>query len=165
MERRHRACKDSVANVKQTDQGSCKILAAQLMLPIPVGINLVDQNRPVLAAVPGKIALAVAVNIQTPDQGNVPGPVLSTRLCARSHRATKCHAEVRHLLITSEHFLTFHWQLLAQPFRATHVWITALVKPQKSMRITGQPDTGAFANPAGRLRVCAEPKRAGCAQV
>jgi len=45
-----------------------KIVAAQLTFPIPVGIDLVDQNRSVLAAMPGEVALAVTVNIQPPNQ-------------------------------------------------------------------------------------------------
>jgi hypothetical protein len=44
-----------------------KIVTAQLMLPIPVGIDLIDENRSVLAAMPGEIALAVAVDIQSPN--------------------------------------------------------------------------------------------------
>jgi hypothetical protein len=45
-----------------------KIAAAQLTFPIPVGFDLVDQNRSVLAAMPGEIALAVTVDIQPPNQ-------------------------------------------------------------------------------------------------
>jgi hypothetical protein len=66
-----------------------------------------------------------------------PGPGFSTRSWARSHRATKCHAEVQHLLITSDPFLTPHSQLLAQPLRATHVWIAALIGAPESMYIGG----------------------------
>jgi hypothetical protein len=94
-----------------------------------------------------------------------PGPDFSTRSCARSHRATKCHAEVQHLLITSDHFLTPHSQLLAQPLRATHVWIAALIEAQESMYIAGQADTHAFANATGRLRGNTQPKRAVGTQI
>jgi hypothetical protein len=45
-----------------------KIVTAYLTFPIPVGIDLVDQNRSMLAAMPGEIALAVAVDIQPPNQ-------------------------------------------------------------------------------------------------
>jgi hypothetical protein len=77
------------------------------------------------------------------------GPGFSTRSWARSHRATKCHAEVQHLLITSDPFLTPHSQLLAQPFRATHVWIAALIGAPESCTLAGQADTHAFANATG----------------
>ena len=36
-----------------------------------VGIDLIDQNRSVLAAMPGEIALAVTVDIQPPNQASV----------------------------------------------------------------------------------------------
>jgi hypothetical protein len=45
-----------------------KIVTAQLAFPIPVGIDLVNQNRSVLAAMPGEIALSVTVDIQPPNQ-------------------------------------------------------------------------------------------------
>lgn len=130
-----------------------------------VGSDLIDQNRSVLAAMTGEIALAVTVDIQPPNQASCPGPGFSTRSCARSHRATKCHVEVQHLLITSNHFLTPHSQLLAQPLRATHVWIAALIEAQESMYIAGQADTHAFANATGRLRGNTQPKRAVGTQI
>ena len=45
-----------------------KILAAQLTFPVLVGIDLIDQNCSVLAAMPGEIALGVSVDVQPPDQ-------------------------------------------------------------------------------------------------
>lgn len=47
-----------------------KILTAQLTFPVPVGIDLIDQNCSVLAAMPGEIALGVTVDIQPPDQAS-----------------------------------------------------------------------------------------------
>ncbi|ESY81024.1 hypothetical protein X740_10925 [Mesorhizobium sp. LNHC221B00] len=41
-----------------------KIVAAQLALPIPVGFRLIDQNGPLLAAVPCHISLSVAIDVE-----------------------------------------------------------------------------------------------------
>src|ERR1700689_2308654 len=38
-----------------------EIIPAQLLLPVPVGLDLVDEHRPLLAAVPGQITLPVTV--------------------------------------------------------------------------------------------------------
>jgi hypothetical protein len=62
-------------------------------------------------------------------------------------------------------FSTSDSQLLAQPLRATHVWIAALVEAQESMYIAGQADTYAFANATGRLRGNTQPKRAVGTQI
>jgi hypothetical protein len=47
-----------------------EILTAQLTFPVLVGIDLIDQNCSVLAAMPGEIALGVTVDIQPPDQAS-----------------------------------------------------------------------------------------------
>jgi hypothetical protein len=67
--------------------------------------------------------------------------------------------------------LTIRWpvqsdsQLLAQPLRATHVWIAALVEAQESIYTAGQADTGALANATSRLRGNTQPKRAVGTQI
>jgi hypothetical protein len=48
-----------------------KILTAQLTFPVLVGIDLIHQNRSVLATMPDEIALAVTVDIQPPNQASV----------------------------------------------------------------------------------------------
>src|SRR5260370_41605868 len=42
--------------------------AAQLLLPVPVGLDLVHEHRPVLPAVAGQIALPIPVDVQPPHQ-------------------------------------------------------------------------------------------------
>ena len=46
-----------------------EVVAAEMALPVPVGVDLVDQHRPLLAAVAGQVALPVAVDIQPADHG------------------------------------------------------------------------------------------------
>ena len=41
-----------------------EVVAAQLALPVAVGVELVDEHRPLLAAVPAEIALPVAVDVE-----------------------------------------------------------------------------------------------------
>ena len=43
-----------------------EVVAAQLLLPVPVRLDLVHEHRTVLAAMPGQIALPVTVDIQPP---------------------------------------------------------------------------------------------------
>ncbi len=43
-----------------------EIIAPEVLLPVPVGIDLVDQHRPLLTAVAVQVALAVPVDIQPP---------------------------------------------------------------------------------------------------
>jgi hypothetical protein len=63
-----------------------EVVAPQVLLPIAVGLDLVDHDGPMLAAVPDRIALAVAVHLPAshparagygtfPDAG-VDGPAL-----------------------------------------------------------------------------------------
>src|SRR5215469_1018336 len=49
-----------------------EVVAPELVLPVAVRLDLVDEYRPLLAAVSGQIALAIAVDIQPPHQ---PRPV------------------------------------------------------------------------------------------
>src|SRR5262249_33832426 len=44
-----------------------EVLAPELSFPIAIGIDLIDENGPVLAAVTLQISLAVAVDVQLPD--------------------------------------------------------------------------------------------------
>ena len=44
-----------------------KVVAPEMPRPVPVGVGLVDQDGPLLAAVPGEVALAVAVDVQPAD--------------------------------------------------------------------------------------------------
>lgn len=44
-----------------------EVVAVQVPLPVPVGVHLVHQHCPVRTAVTGKVALAVAVDVQFPD--------------------------------------------------------------------------------------------------
>jgi hypothetical protein len=43
-----------------------EVVAAQLLLPVPVGLDLVHEHGAVLPAVPGQVALPVAVDVQPP---------------------------------------------------------------------------------------------------
>jgi len=43
-----------------------EVAAAQLGLPVPVGVDLVHEHRPVLPPVTGQIALPVPVDVQPP---------------------------------------------------------------------------------------------------
>jgi hypothetical protein len=44
-----------------------EVAAAELALPVSIGIDLVDEDGPVLAAVSGEISLCVAVDVEPPD--------------------------------------------------------------------------------------------------
>ena len=41
-----------------------EVVSSELALPVPVGVDLVDEHRALLAAVPGEIALTVAVDVE-----------------------------------------------------------------------------------------------------
>jgi hypothetical protein len=43
-----------------------EVVPAQLLLPVLVGLDLVDEHRPLLAAVPGQITLPVTIDIEPP---------------------------------------------------------------------------------------------------
>jgi hypothetical protein len=45
-----------------------EVATAELMFPILVGINLVDQNCSMLTTMTGEIALAIAINIESSNQ-------------------------------------------------------------------------------------------------
>jgi hypothetical protein len=44
-----------------------EIVAAKLALPIAIGVNLVNQNGTVLAAVPNQVSLPIPINIKPAD--------------------------------------------------------------------------------------------------
>jgi hypothetical protein len=44
-----------------------RVVAAEVLLPVPIGLDLVDQHCALLAAVPVGVALAVAVDVEPPD--------------------------------------------------------------------------------------------------
>src|SRR6476659_4350418 len=41
-----------------------EVVASELAFPVPVGVDLIDEHGPLLAAVPGEIALTIAVDVQ-----------------------------------------------------------------------------------------------------
>jgi hypothetical protein len=45
----------------------CKIVTAELSLPVAIGIHLIHHHRAAFASMPGYIALSVALHIQTAD--------------------------------------------------------------------------------------------------
>jgi hypothetical protein len=46
-----------------------EVVPAEVLLPVPVRVELVDQHRALLAAAPGQVALAVAVDVEAADHG------------------------------------------------------------------------------------------------
>ena len=46
-----------------------EVVSSELALPVAVGLDLVDEDRSLLAAVPGEIALAVAVDVELARRG------------------------------------------------------------------------------------------------
>ena len=42
-----------------------EVVSAQLVLPIAIGIDLIDEQGPALAAVAGQVPLSVAVDVET----------------------------------------------------------------------------------------------------
>src|SRR6266700_4933487 len=53
-----------------------EVLSPELPFPIAIGIDLVDENGPVLATVTLQISLAIAVDVQPPDLTATPDRVL-----------------------------------------------------------------------------------------
>src|SRR5207244_2298307 len=43
-----------------------EVVPAEVLLPVPVGLDLVNQDGPLLAAMPLQVALAVTVDVQVP---------------------------------------------------------------------------------------------------
>ena len=41
-----------------------EVVASELAFPVPIGVDLVDEHGPLLAAVAGEIALAVTLHVQ-----------------------------------------------------------------------------------------------------
>ncbi len=53
-----------------------EVVPPEMLLPVPVGVDLVDQHGPLLATVPGEVALAVAVDVEPADHGRAVDRVL-----------------------------------------------------------------------------------------
>src|SRR5215813_2824819 len=53
-----------------------KVVSSELVLPIVIRFDLVDKDRPVLAAMPRQISLAVAIDVEP----SYPPPALNRRL-------------------------------------------------------------------------------------
>ena len=68
-----------------------EVASSELALPVAIGIDLVDEHRPLLAAVPREIALAVAVDVELADAAGTDDRVLED---TREHGL----APPRHLL-------------------------------------------------------------------
>ena len=68
-----------------------EVASSQLVLPVAIGVDLVDEDGPLLAAVPGEITLAVAVHVEPADAARAADGVLED---AREHGL----ALPRHLL-------------------------------------------------------------------
>src|SRR5262249_45751997 len=53
-----------------------EIRPLQLLLPIVIRVNLVNEDGALLTAVPGRVALAVSVQVQAPDATAAGHPIL-----------------------------------------------------------------------------------------
>src|SRR6202023_2346458 len=53
-----------------------EVVSTELALPIVIGVDLINENGPVLAAVPSQVPLPVAVNVEPPYRA----PALNWRL-------------------------------------------------------------------------------------
>jgi hypothetical protein len=49
-----------------TELAIAEVASAELALPITIGVDLVNENGPVLAAVPDQISLTITVDIEPP---------------------------------------------------------------------------------------------------
>ena len=65
-----------------------EVVAAEELLPVPVGLDLVDEYGALLAAVPGQVALPVALDVEAADHPRPGHRALPDTRCARSGRAT-----------------------------------------------------------------------------
>ena len=65
-----------------------EVVAAELALPVAVGVELVDEDGALLAAVAGEIALAVAVDVQPAHPARPADRAPCRPRCARSGPAT-----------------------------------------------------------------------------
>ena len=91
-----------------------EVVAPQLALPVAVGIELVDEHRAHLAAVPAQIALAIAVDVQAAHH---PRPVDRVLPHRRVHRAALPHHVPRHAHVDRDqppddiarHPISFAW--------------------------------------------------------
>ena len=49
-----------------------EVVSTELALPIAIGVDLIDEDGPVLAAVPGQVSLPVAVDVEPPHHARPP---------------------------------------------------------------------------------------------
>ena len=66
-----------------------EIIAAKLALPIAIGVDLIDENGAVLAAVPNQVSLPIAIDIETADRARRLERGLSKWRCGRSSLARR----------------------------------------------------------------------------
>ena len=74
----------------------------QLLLPVAIRFDLVDEDGALLTPVPGQVALTVSVQIQPADPTAASAPDPSRSRCARCGPSTRCRAEVRRSPIAVE---------------------------------------------------------------
>ena len=103
---------------------------AQLLLPVPVGLDLVHEHGPVLAAVPGQIALPITVEVQPPRHHRAPSRPLPH---GRAHRP----AMPGHILRQAH----IHRQQAASPAVSGH---RALLYPSAGPGDRAQPPAAAL---------------------
>ena len=58
-----------------------QVVASEELLPVPVGLDLVDEYGALLAAVPGQVTLPVAVDVQAADQARPVTGLFQTPVC------------------------------------------------------------------------------------
>ena len=74
----------------------------QLLLPIAIGFNLINEDGSMLASVPGQVALTVSLEIQPADATATSAPDSSRPRCVPCAPSTRCRAEARRSLIAAE---------------------------------------------------------------
>ena len=74
----------------------------QLLLPVAIRFDLVDEDGALLTPVPGQVALTVSVQIQPADATAATHRILPDRRCAQCDPSTRCRAEVRRSPIVVE---------------------------------------------------------------
>src|SRR5262249_31373259 len=95
-----------------------EIPSPQLLFPIAIGFDLVDENGPVLSTVPLQTSLAIAVDVQPCDLAAPPDRVLPHgRPCERSSLSIRCRAEGRRSLIAIAPFRPSSWDIPGGTFQ------------------------------------------------
>ncbi len=84
-----------------------EVMATELPLPVPIRIDLIDENCPLLTAVAGQIAPAVAVDVQPPYQTAARHRGLIRQVAwlawSNNHRTSDCSAAHQALDLVSHH--------------------------------------------------------------